>query len=55
MLNYISETEHNVEIRWAEHNNICGKSEAASHLYGNRTHSFQWRVVMSADNINNKQ
>ena len=47
-VSYIGETKRNVEIRWAEHNDPRGKSEPASHLYGNPTHSFQWRVIMSA-------
>ena len=45
---YIGETKRNVEVRWKEHDDPRGKSEPAKHLYESPTHSFSWRVLMSA-------
>ena len=47
-MTYIGETKRNVEVRWEEHNDPKGKSEPASHLKNNPTHSFTWSVFMNA-------
>ena len=49
---YIGETIRNVEIRWAEHQNIKGSSEPAKHLKENTTHSFTWHILSSAPKNN---
>ena len=47
-LSYIGETKRNVEIRWEEHEDPKWKSEPASHLQKNPSHSFSWTVMMNA-------
>ena len=47
-LSYIGETKRNVEVRWEEHEDPKGKSEPASHLQKNPSHSFSWTVMMNA-------
>ena len=48
---YIDETVRNVEIRWQEHKDTQKDSEPAKHLKNNPTHSFTWRVLLSASSI----
>ena len=45
---YVGETIRNVEIRWAEHNSLKGKSEPSKHLQDNVDHAFTWRILSSA-------
>ena len=39
---YAGETVRNVEVHWAEHNNINKKPEPSKHLHLNAGHSFNW-------------
>ena len=46
--NYIGETKRNVEIRWEEYSDINKISEPSRHLKSNPTHSFTWKIFMTA-------
>ena len=45
---YVGETVRNVEIRWAEHDSLKGKSEPSKHLKSNNGHAFTWKILSSA-------
>ena len=45
---YISETRHNVELRWKEHENTSKDSEPAKHLKENLSHKFSWKILFAA-------
>ena len=47
-VNYIGETERNVETQWAEHDSVNHNSEPARHLRSNPTHKFSWRCILKA-------
>ena len=44
---YVGETVRNMELSWAEHNNINKKSEPSKHLFLNSEHGFKWSVLLS--------
>ena len=46
--NYIGETNRNVEVRWAEHQNPKHNSEPAKHLKRNPNHTFDWKILCRA-------
>ena len=54
-VSYIGETKRNVEVRWEEHEDPKGKSEPASHLQQNPTHSFSWSVCVQMNASQNIQ
>ena len=45
---YVGETKRNAAVRWSEHDNPTGSSEPSKHLYNHPSHSFSWRILMSA-------
>ena len=48
---YEGETVRTVEIRWQEHEDTQKDSEPAKHQKNNPTHSFTWKVLLSASSI----
>ena len=45
---YIGETIRNSDIRRNEHESKAGKSETAKHIADNKSHIFNWKVLVSA-------
>ena len=52
---YVGETIRNSESRFNEHNTPSRESEPSKHLLAYPAHSFQWNVITSAPQLNQKR